>query len=243
MTQYQLGRRHAPDSNDAKFPMMAVLPPRNTVLLPTYKYNWAYGFYANQTGDTCVANAWTHFLTDSPRTHKIVDLDNHRPAWVGNWMLTYTSLQSSQRGFRGFLYDKAQTIDEFDDTPPQGGTSVRAGAKALQAMGAIKSYHWAQSVDDIAYAVLTGNPVVVGTTWYNSMFNPDSKGRLVVDVASGVAGGHAWKIDGYNSTTKLFRMKNSWSINWGNKGFANINYSDIAMLLADNGEAAIALEY
>src|SRR4051794_17453070 len=171
--QYPLGRREAVDENDKKFPMALVIPEKVTV---TSKYWYAYNVHLNQTGDTCVANAWTHFLTDSPRTHKLYDLNNGKPILPSGMtiyqMHNFTSAQSGEVGFRGWLYDMAQQADEFDDTPPQGGTSVRAGAKALQVLGAVSTYHWANSVGDIANAVLTTGPVVMGTVWLNSMFNP-----------------------------------------------------------------------
>lgn len=33
------------------------------------------------------------------------------------------------------LYDKAQTVDEYDDTPPEEGTSVRAGGDVARTVG------------------------------------------------------------------------------------------------------------
>lgn len=219
--------------------MAAVLPAKVTV---TYRYWYAYSVHLDQTGDTCVANAWTHFLTDSPRTHRLWSLDRAEPVWSSGWTQDYKSVQSGEQGFRGWLYDKAQAVDEWADTPPEGGTSVRAGAKALASLGAIKSYHWAAGIDDVVTAVLTEGPVVMGTTWWNSMFWPDSKGQLVVDPESGVAGGHAWVIDGVNTVSKQFRMKNSWGTAWGDKGFATLAYTDFNRLWNDGAEACIALE-
>lgn len=243
---YPLGRREAVDERDNKFPMALVLP--TSLEGVTSKYWYAYRAYCNQTGDTCVANAWTHFLTDSPRTHRIYDLDAGRPNWGINLQLAlrgYVSNQSSEAGWRGWLYDQAQNIDEWDDTPPEGGTSVRAAAKILQALGAITSYHWANSVGDIANAVLTTGPVVMGTTWYNSMFNPILKSDhayLGVNPDSGIAGGHAWVVNGYSTDTGYFRMKNSWGKDWGYGAHAYLSSHDLDYLLNDGGEACIGLE-
>lgn len=240
---YPLGRKEAVDENDKKFPMELVIPQKVTIMS---KYWYAYSVHLNQTGDTCVANAWTHFLTDSPRTHKLYDLDSNRPKWrTDGGFNYYISAQSDEVGFRGYLYDGAQSIDEFDDTPPQGGTSVRAGAKVLQSIGAISTYHWANNVGDIANAILTVGPVVMGTVWLNSMFNPTvivDKWYLKVDTSSGVAGGHAWVVNGYNSETGEFRMKNSWGKDWGNGGHAYIRSADMEYLLNDGGECCIGLE-
>lgn len=114
----------------------------------------------------------------------------------------------------------------------------------LQNIGAIKSYHWANNVQDIANAVLTTGPVVMGTVWYNSMFDPTPEDNyfLRVDEASGIAGGHAWVIDGYNTKTDVFRMKNSWSYHWADGGFAHVTRADLEKLFSHDGEAAIGLE-
>lgn len=73
----------------------------------------------------------------------------------------------------GWLYHEAQLIDEWEDTPPQEGTSVRAGCEILVSKGhrkvfggktypediaqGIAKYRWAKSIEDI-HAVLK-NPL------------------------------------------------------------------------------------
>ena len=56
-------------------------------------------------------------------------------------------------------------------------------------------------------------PVVVGTYWYSSMFYPDRNGLIKIN--GGIAGGHAYVINGVDKTKKLFRIKNSWGQSWG----------------------------
>lgn len=219
--------------------MSTVLPMAS---VPTFRYWSGYRTHLDQTGDTCVANAWTHMITDSPRSHRLADIDADLPAWPGGWSAAYRSAQSGEQGFRGWLYDQAQQRDEFDDTPPSGGTSVRAGAKVLQAMGVIASYHWASTITDVANAILTTGPVIVGTEWTEDMFTPTGA-NCIIHPTGPVVGGHAYKIDGYNQNTRLFRMKNSWSTSWGDNGYAHISRDDLSRLLFESdGEAAIATE-
>ncbi len=65
-----------------------------------------------------------------------------------------------------WLYHEAQLIDEWDDTPPEEGTSVRAGLEVLRTQGArraksgvvaagdgIAAYRWATSVDQVHAAI------------------------------------------------------------------------------------------
>jgi len=246
MTTYPLGRRHASDPRDAAYPMAAIL--NFDVAVPTYRYWSGFRTHLNQTGDTCVANAWTHLLCDSPRSHRLADVDMDAPGWgipgsaSDTWNTGYVDVQSGETGFRGWLYHAAQTTDEFSDTPPAGGTSVRAAAKILQQLGVLSAYHWAQSIDDIAMAILTTGPVVVGTPWYNQMFSPQGVDAMLVP-AGGVAGGHAWKVDGLNQTTGIYRMKNSWSASWGLNGYAHITKANLELLVfGGSGEAAIGVE-
>ncbi len=82
--------------------------------------------------------------------------------------------------------------------------------------------------------------MVLGTNWYDSMFEPDDAG--FIEPEGRLAGGHAWVIDGVNTRSRFFRMKNSWGRGWGNRGFALISFEAVARLLAEDGEACIAQE-
>lgn len=210
------GRLAQPDARDASFPMRALLEAAPTTR--TSRAWYANGWWGDQ-GPTsmCVAYAWTHWLEDGPVSQKGV------PPVV----------------YPVALYREAQLVDEW---PGEGydGTSVRAGAKVLQSQGFISSYHWAASLDDIVNAVLTLGPVVMGTNWYSGMMTPDAKG-LIRPVGS-IVGGHAWVIDGINTKTRLARVKNSWGRGWGKRGFAYLDFAAVAQLLAEDGEACLAIE-
>lgn len=219
MTDKGLGRRAAPDARDRLYPMRSVLPAR----LParTWRYWNADGWWGDQGATPhCVGYAWTHYVEDGPRTWSgpapIIDPDE--------------------------LYAEAQTVDEWEGED-YDGTSVRAGAKILQEGGWIAEYRWAMSLRDVLDALLHVGPVVVGTVWYESMFTPDEHGLMLVDPASGVAGGHAYVLNGANERRRRARMKNSWGRAWGRRGYAEIAYDDLERLLADDGEACLAIEH
>jgi hypothetical protein len=221
----ELGRRYAPDKRDARFMLRAVMPLPSLDASPRFKYRWEQ-FNQDQTGDTCVANATTHFLGDGPRSHKLEDLDRE--------YATYRSGQSGQTGFRGYLYDQAQLIDEWTDTPPMGGTSVRAGFKALAAMGHLGEYRWLDGVGEVASAILNVAPVVIGINWYESMMGQPSGSWLAP--AGGIVGGHAVCLSGCNRTGVGKVKVQTWGIHYWMK------FSDLARLLSEDGEAAVGLE-
>lgn len=211
-----LGRRVAPDARDRDYPLAALLPRR--AVARTSRYWYAGGWWGDQ-GDHphCVGYAWTHYVEDGPVTHAgaapVVD-----PVAV---------------------YDRARELDEWPGTD-YDGTSVRAGVKALVEMGYVAEYRWAWDAPTVVRALLEEGPVVVGTNWYEGMMAVDRAGLLHPTGAA--VGGHAYLLDGVNTNTRRVRIKNSWGRGWGRSGFAWLTLDDLALLLAEDGEAAVALE-
>ena len=84
---------------------------------------------------------------------------------VGYSLSRAVSLLNRQTYDAKWLYNEAQLIDEFEDTPPEEGTSIRAGCDILVSRGhkkiyrgitipekigeGISKYRWATSMDDI----------------------------------------------------------------------------------------------
>lgn len=215
-TPASLGRLYVPDERDANYMMASVLPSAPE---RGWRYWWANGWWGDQ-GQTpqCVAYSWTHWVEDGPLTYKAAQSPFDAPA---------------------NLYHEAQKVDQWPGEN-YAGTSVRAGAKVLQSRGIVTSYHWAYDAQTVANAILTTAPVVVGTNWYNDMFTPDAEG--IIRKGGSLAGGHAYLLDGVNTKTGFFRIKNSWSRSWGHKGFAYISMEDMDALLKNQGEACLALE-
>jgi C1A family cysteine protease len=222
LDQYGLGRHAAPDERDKLHPLRALLPSR--VALPESKH-WVTGPVLDQgaTG-SCVGHAWAGWLTASPMRTK-------------NGPSPYQ------------IYRECVVLDEWaandmeanlSDTELQWGTSVRAGAKALEARGHIQEYLWAFDLDTIKRYVLLRGTVVMGTDWYTGFFEPNSKG--FVKPTGIIEGGHAYVCNGYSKIQKAFRCLNSWGPAWGQKGRFWIAEDVMAQLLKDGGEAASAIE-
>lgn len=217
---FSLGRIFAPDANDEKFPMSAVLAPRAETTTRTYRY-YNRGLWQGDQGNTseCVGYACTHWLQAGPVFNRNADV--HQP------IINPTD-----------VYNLAQTMDEWAG---EGylGTSVRAGAKALRQLGYVASFYWGQSVTDIANAILTTGPVVMGTDWYEGMFTPNAAGWI--EATGAVTGGHAWLVYGVNTVSRKFLCRNSWGA-WGRKGSFWISFDTMEKLMQNHGEAMLAVE-
>jgi hypothetical protein len=209
----RLGRIPEWDRRNEDYPVRALLP--RTKL--TYRYWWDEGGWFNQGNKPiCVGAGNWHWLVDGPICQP-----------VGS---TLTPLQ---------IYRGAQDNDEWPGRN-YDGSSVLGAMKFLRLKGLVGRYHWAMSVQDIAYTVLLLGPMVAGINWYESMFYPNRKGLIIVD--GELCGGHCLVVNGVNMSTGQFRLKNSWGRKWGLLGRCYMSFPDMARLLAEDGEAAIATE-
>lgn len=213
---YQLGRRHAPDPRDARYPLSDV---RRLTAPPSRPYHyWPARFNLDQTGDTCTANGAAHALGDSPQSHTLTDLTGRlavaltmSPAALDG----YVSAQSGERGWRGFVYDRAQQIDEWAETPPEGGSSTRAVAEFLRQTGIIREYRWITTFPELIKTIIDLSPVYFGSLIYEGMYPPSS------GVApggywrrtGGAVGGHAYVLDGANVTLRKVRIQ-TWGVRY-----------------------------
>lgn len=217
MREYGLGRLPSKDERDNNYLIRSAFPLKASTR--KYRYYNAGGWFGNQGQmPFCVGYSWVHFLEGAPITH-----NNIPPPVVDP---TY-------------LYNEAQKVDEWEGISYEG-TSVRAGAKVLQTLGFISNYNWAFDNETLLYTILEISPVVIGVNWYDSMFDSDSNG--VIKVGGSIAGGHAILVDGVNTMTKKYRLKNSWGKSFGRNGFCYISFDDMSRLISEDGEIAIATE-
>lgn len=145
------------------------------------------------------------------------------------------------------LYKQAKTLDEFPGED-YSGTSVLAGAKAIQSLGFMTGYRWAFGIDDVIDALVTQGPVVLGIPWYDSMYSTRPSGLM--EVGGKIVGGHCILATGYNPKARFFsegitntfevvRLRNSWGPDYGKGGDGYIKVEDLAALLKNDGEACI----
>lgn len=217
MSDHVLTRIYEADERD--LPLSAILGDAPAI---DEKFWWDDGWWGDQ-GNTseCTAYSWTHWVEDNLLNSDTFSKLAH-PLWDMN-----------------SFYHKLQLNDGIPGTNYQGST-VRAGAKVLKGMGLLEEYRWAANIDEMVNCLLTIGPMVVGTTWYNDMFNP-AEGSYIVHPTGGSAGGHAYMINGVSVSKKLFRIKNSWGRSWGDRGHAYISFDDFNKLLLLGGDACVAI--
>jgi hypothetical protein len=193
---------------------------------------WSFFDKPLDQGDTgtCVGHGWKGWLATAP----IIQSDIGKPPSPFD------------------IYDAAIQVDEWPDndhdTERQMGTSVRAGAKVLQARGFLKEYRWCYTVDAAANWIagldvtgrFVGGPLVVGVNWYSGMFSPDTNG--FVHISGNIAGGHCFAILGWNEKLGYAHCLNSWGIGWGHNGRFYLPAEELERLLQEDGEACASAE-
>ena len=219
---YELGRNYIEDKRDSNYLIKNNLQKLQNTNKPsqslTSRYWDANGWWGDQGRTSqCVGYSWAHWLEDGPIQQSgippiIKPID---------------------------IYKNAQKIDEWPGEN-YDGTSVRAGAKYLQSIKKIKSYYWAYDLQTLINTIMKIGPVVVGTNWYMGMYYPDKKG--LIKISGRIAGGHAYVINGVDTKTKQFRLKNSWGKSWGQNGHAFISFNDMSRLIKERGEICLATE-
>jgi hypothetical protein len=219
---FSLGRQYINDERDKKYliknNLHKLLSVAKQPVSLTSKYWDANGWWGDQGNlPQCVGYSWAHWLEDGP-----IQQSGIPPIVKPN-----------------IIYKNAQKLDQWPGEN-YDGTSVRGGAKYLQSIKKIKSYYWGYDLQTLINTVLKLGPVVVGTNWYTNMFYPNGNG--VIKIGGRLAGGHAYVINGVDTKTKQFRIKNSWGKNWGKGGHAFISFNDMTRLIREQGEICLATE-
>lgn len=133
-------------------------------------------------------------ILNIPRQYRDLYDQGREGACVGfsqSWMM---SILNRVKYFAPWLYLEAQNVDEYADTPPAEGTSLRAGFDILRTRGhrqiwgqrtreeqlrhGIQANRWARTVDEMRAALALGIPVNIGINWYRQFSSPQQLRRL-----------------------------------------------------------------
>jgi len=211
-----LGRLNSKDPRDAAFPARMLL--QQNLPVKTRRYWNASGWWGDQLlTSKCTSYSALHWVEDGPVTHEgnAPVIDPHE------------------------LYILIQSFDPWKF--PHDGSTIRATAKALQHLGYAGSYYWTNSLQEMIDCLLHVGPLIIGIDWYEGMSEPNEKG--IGSRSGAMEGGHAIKVDGVDTKTRLFRLKNSWGREYGRKGFVYLPFDDMEVLIKDQyAEVMIATE-
>ena len=108
----------------------------------------------------------------------------------------------------------------YTDFRTQPNASARSEASQFKAESYVRLD--GKNLTAIKAVLADGNPVVIGMKTYENFMNYKSG---VYQATSGqYLGGHAMVIVGYDDGKKAFKILNSWSEQWGEKGFCWYDY-------------------
>lgn len=203
-----------------------------------------------------------------PRQYRDEYNQGQEGACVGfsqSWMMSILNrkLYDARR-----LYLEAQLVDEWNDTPPGEGTSVRAAFDVLRTVGhwrvwadvtrkveldeGIASNQWATTVDQIREAISAGIPVNLGINWYQEFGAPirwprEGRGSPRYEYYIGtsaqwgrVLGGHAITCVGASDQRQALALTNTWGT--GYPFIVWFPYDPFQRLLTEEGEAGIVTD-
>lgn len=170
----------------------------------------------------------------------------------GSWM---TSIHNTGFFDARWLYQRAQFIDEWADTPPEEGTSVRAAMDILRTVGhrrvfrgkvlepdlryGILENRWATTVDEMRTAIADGRAVTIGVNWYANFDAPVKKSSgwwIGEGDLRRIRGGHCVCVYGASDKFQAFRIVNNWG-----KEYPTVlmPYNTMQRLLNEDGEATL----
>jgi hypothetical protein len=154
-----------------------------------------------------------------------------------------------------WLYHETQLVDEWPETPPAQGTSVRASCDVLRTRGHRRVYRgvsrpenlihgidanrWAATVDEMRAAVYAGTAVSIGVNWYTNFDAPvlkDNELWVGQTQLGSVRGGHCVCVYRMSDTRQAFRIMNSWGAGYPPVW---VPYAIMQRLLNEDGEAAV----
>lgn len=135
------------------------------------------------------------------------------------------------------IYAAATAVDPWPGTYPgqDTGTDANSAAKVMRDRGLITGWSHAFGLDHVLAALQLG-PLMLGISWHESMFTPDSRGFVHPD--GNIVGGHETLIRGDDAKGSVL-VRNSWGRGWGLAGHYRLTYGDLAALLSDDGDATV----
>ncbi|KIF00849.1 hypothetical protein PL81_38700 [Streptomyces sp. RSD-27] len=189
----------------------------------------------------CTGNAGTGLLgTDSAARTGLTQVAISRTAAAASHGRFTPGTHRLDEAFAVALYSLATVLDSIDGhyPPTDTGSSGLGVAKALQTLGLADSYRHGFSLPALDSALQAG-PVMIGIPWLQSMFDTATDGRILVQRASPVAGGHEVELHRLDVAAGAYWITNSWGAAWGLSGRGYLPAADLQWLLSQQGDVTI----
>ena len=91
----------------------------------------------------------------------------------------------------------------------------------------IYDYYRLNTLSDMLHCLNNGYPFIFGFSVYSSFETEEVANTGIVNIPTAnesLLGGHAVTCMGYNDNTQRFLVRNSWGINWGQKGYMTMPF-------------------
>lgn len=89
------------------------------------------------------------------------------------------------------------------------------------------------TLESVKTVLASGYPAVIGFKVYESFYT--YKGGIFSSYSGAYRGGHAMCVVGYDDSLRALKIVNSWTSNWGDKGFLYLSYDLYAELATGGG--------
>jgi hypothetical protein len=155
--------------------------------------------------------------------------------FVGSKLL-FTAQEALEFYSRETALDDRQIPGRYP--PEDTGSTGLWSMKQLRADGLISGYRWAFSLATVK-RLLQVSPISLGLPWFNSMFEVDRDGFLIVQPFTGLAGGHQIEATGVDFERQAVLLANSWGDGWGQNGFAYLRFTHLDQLLKLHGDVSV----
>lgn len=89
----------------------------------------------------------------------------------------------------------------------------------------VRATRIAMDTQSLRAAIASGAPVVAGFRCFENLYDNMVRSTGVIQMPAGIdIGGHCVLFVGYDDDKKLFKFRNSWGSDWGDKGYGYLPY-------------------
>lgn len=134
------------------------------------------------------------------------------------------------------LLNYGVSLESYWPYKPHQKDHPKSGADKVAKTYRIKAYARLSGIDEMKRSLLVNGPFLAGIEVFASWFADSVTKTGAVPMPKKndeLKGGHGICIMGYDDPKKLFKFKNSWSVEWGDKGYGYLPYGYLERYCSD----------